>query len=987
MGRAVLAHGVDAGLHDGDADLLAGLGIVAVAQLRGLHHRTVHRLGGGPTADEPGVFVDLILQRPAVVDVAEQVNGAADMIGDHVEDAVVDTQKVALFGHAAVDAEVVPRGGGGGLEDLIHGLARIASGIDGDGRLGAEDKVHLRVGQRLAAQPPEVETSQLFGDHDLGGDGAAAVQLEIGRGGAGVVVQPTEYAGLGAAVHLEDGLIALGGLDDDAHAAAGPQTRVGLAPIAALLTHQLQVHIEGIQHVRAGDGDIPAAVFQIAGTHGDAELALNDLQIVADGRELQPDGRDGDVVAVDGVGQPVDTAAAASQEGRGYRRDQRDAGLHRQLEVQVVGSQPAVFQPLELKLRRRLKQIKGIELQRKVVLLLTVKGVDGGLQLRQLQPDQGGGVDLAVGLDAVLLEADAAILVGFRPIAQRLQRQQRVGAAIQNEVQPHPAGQDQIAPGLELRRVDEAGDLGDVEKHQNSVVLRDHGEGQARLVKGQPRRRRHGADRAVQPEAGRAVFHAGGGVEAGDDAVFVHAHAEVLAAAAPCGDNGGRQGHLAVGEGVVLAGIVRGGVKVTAQNVQRRAVLLLQNGLPRGVRNGRGQNAAIRLIEAQPVRVLRDGDTVRLGEPHLGGRGGLRLGIHIAEAPDVQGIHLGAACASAQRIGVALGGQQVLFRVIGHVYRRPHITGVADTVHIRQHEGTVHTVAVGVDLRHIALAEAAGHAGAAQTAGDVRASGGQRVAGLIGAAQLHMGRRVRLRVAHAGEAMIVLIPAEHERGGHGGLRDHAQPPRRLCHQGVGPAVRALRHVREDAVHRTGRQLHEVVADVAQQLLGQGVAAQGVFDGQGIFHGRHIHADAAELRLLGRIDDLHLLDGQVLLGAACLQGKAGLLIHAPPNRRHGGRVAAVRIGHGLAHVGPVHRQKEHQLPVVHFQRIDTGTVVDALTFYRGGRGLRMEVLVQLTHIGERLRRQQCKSDQQHQQQGNTSFFHGASPSFSVLFQNI
>ena len=905
------------------------------------------------------------------------------MVRNHIVQPVVEDAQLAAGGQAAVDAEVVPRGLGRSGQDLVHGLAGVAAGIHRHGGLRPQNEVHRGLRQRLAAQMRERQRPQLLGEHDLARDAAPAVQLDMGRGGPRVVVQSAEHAGLRLALHLEDGAgeeVLLRRLYGDAHTAAGPQTGIFLIQIAALLALQAQVHAEAVQHVRPGDLDVPAAVGQIAGPQRDIQLALDDLQIVADGRQSQQDGRDGDIVAVDGVGQPVKAASSAPEECGGHRRHQRDTGLRRQREVQLVGGQTPVVQTLELQLRLRLKQVEGVELQREVVVLLAVEGVDGRLQLCQIKPQQGGGVDLAVGLEALLHEGDGVVLLLLGRIAQGLQLYQLILRAVEDEIQPHLAGQHQIAVGLDLRPVDEALDLRDVNEHQHGVLVRIHAQRQAAVLEHQLRRLRSVVGRTVQLEARGGVPHLGRGVEGRDKAVSVHPDAEVVFAA-PHRRDGGGQRRLALGVFVVSAVLIVQRFKIAPQDIQRVAVPLLQRRFPRGVRDGRRRQAPLRLVQAQLIGVLRDRDLIRLGEFHLGGVRRLLLRIHVPEAPDVHGVHGASAAAPAHGSRVALGGQRVRRRVVGHVHRRPDIVGVAQTVDIRQHEGVVHAVAVGIDLRDVALAEGLEHIGAPHTGGDVRGLGGDlAVQRPIGAAQLHMSRRVRLGVSHAGKAVVVLIPPELEFRGHGGLRNQAQSPGRLRRQRVGPAVRVLHDVGDGAVGHTGRQLHKVVADVAQKRRGQSLAVKGVLDGQRILHRRHVHADTGQLRLPGGVDHLHGADGQRLLLPPGLEGEARLLIHAQTEGVPRGRIAPVGVGHGLAHVGAAGGDEHHQLAVVHLQGVDLRAVVHSLLLDGGRRGIHVHALYLAACDGQRLRRQQQDCHQHRQQQGKKPFFHGVSPFF-------
>ena len=744
----------------------------------------------------------------------------------------------------------------------------------------------------------------------------------MGAGGLGVVVQPAENTGLDLGVQLKDRAdrIVFAGRDQlQAHAAARPQAGVFLTQILSLLAHQPQVHLKLIDKVHLGDGQIRPGELQIARPDGHVGPALDDLHIVALHRHLHPDGREGDKVAVDGVGQPVESAAAALNERRRHRRHDGDAPGDGQPEVQVVGRKPPVVQPLQVQLRRRLEQVEHVQLQREVVLLLAVKRVDVRLQLRQIQTHQRPGVQLTAGLEALLHEGDAVVLLLLRPVAQPLQLDQLIAAAVQDEIQPHIPGQLQAAVPLDQRLADPAADLRDVDEHQHRVVLRLHVQRQLLAVKGQLRRLRHPVLRGVQQEARRAVHHLGRGVEPGHKPVFVHPDAEMLPAA-PGGGDGGGQPHLQVRILVILAAVVPSRLEIAAQGVERVAVLLFQHVLPRRVGDRRGHYFTAALIQPQPVGVLGDRHPVRLGELHVRQGGGLLLGVNIPEAPHLDRAQRGMPGPSAYPFCAALGGKQVVLRVIRHIRRGLCIVGAAQRFLVGQHKGAVHAIAVGVDLAHIAPAERPGHIGAAHAGGDVRALGGIRTLLLIAAARLHMGRGVCLGVAHPGEAVVLLKPAEYEIRGRGVVSGNVQPPKGLGHQRVGLAVRIHCCGHKLPLARALIQLHEVVADVAHKLRGWHVG-EGVFNGQGVLRDHPVLTDSLQREVFSRVDDLHLLNGQILLSTRGLKGEPGLLVHALAERIPRGGVAPVGVGHRLAHMRPVHRQEEHQLAVLHLHGVE------------------------------------------------------------------
>ena len=245
-----------------------------------------------------------------------------------------------MVGHTAVHAHVVPRGG--------HRVLKGRALRHVHGGLRTEDEVHLRVEQLLSLQDTEPYLPQPLGDLHRCIDLAPAVQLDIRAGGVLVAVQSAKDAGLGAALHLEEGVGLLGCLQLYVHAAAGTQTGIVLAQIAAFLALQLQAHTERPEEWHLGDGHILSLVFQNARAHGGVRPALDDLHIVRLDRQLQLDRRDADKVAVDGVGKPVEAASAALDKRGGHRRDNGDAARCGKPEIQVVGRKPPVVQPLQL---------------------------------------------------------------------------------------------------------------------------------------------------------------------------------------------------------------------------------------------------------------------------------------------------------------------------------------------------------------------------------------------------------------------------------------------------------------------------------------------------------------------------------------------------------------------------------------------------------------------------------------------------------------
>ena len=225
---AVLGHLIGADLQHGDAHLFAGLRVQTVGHLRRPHRGAhgPHALGAGPPA--PVVLRDLILQRPVII-LPPQVDGAAEVVGDDVIDAVAGQDQRPLLGYAAIDVQIVPRVRGHILQHVLGGTARIFTNADRG--LRAQNEVHLGVDQLLAAQLPEAEAAQLLGYLHRCFNAAPAVQVHMGVLGLGVVVQPAENTGLDLGVQLKDrtdGGVVVGRGQLQPHAAARPQAGVGL---------------------------------------------------------------------------------------------------------------------------------------------------------------------------------------------------------------------------------------------------------------------------------------------------------------------------------------------------------------------------------------------------------------------------------------------------------------------------------------------------------------------------------------------------------------------------------------------------------------------------------------------------------------------------------------------------------------------------------------------------------------------------------------
>ena len=650
--RGGLFHSGDfkqAGLHHGDADLLAGL---VVTEHTERYRRDLRR--GAAAADVPVVLADLIVKAPALVDVLPQVEGAADVIRQDVEHTPVRFPEVAGMCQTAVDAEIIPR--------RLGGFGDAGASCNIHGRLAAEDELHVRRRERLTGDPAEAELADPLRDLDPCRDVAAAVELEVdlvlGR------IETAEHAGFHFRVDAKD-LVVIRQLHVQPHAAARAHAGVFDVIIGAFLTRQTQIHLEFVDHVEIGDRDVRTGVFQIARADRDVCAALEHLDVIARRRELETDGRYGDIVAVDGVGQPVKAAAAAAQERRGYGRRDGDARLHRQEEVELIRRKAAVVQPLELQISFRFKEVKSVDLQREIVGLFAVKRVDVRVDLEQVKTHELAAVDLTAGFDTVLLEFDRVVRLFIRPVAKAFQIDDRI-VTVENQIKPHLPGEDDIAVRLELRLVNEAADLRDVDKHEHSVVRRIHAERQHPILHRELSGGRIQLLAPIELEARRGVLHHGGGVKAREHPVLIHADVEVVACR-PGGGDGGRQGELIVGEFVILALLIGLLLKIAAQGTERIAVERLELSGDHIVDQRGDDHAAVRLVKAQLAGVLRDGDLVRRGELGILYLS-LILAVHIAEAPDVDRPQI-EIFTDTDRSAAGLGGQAVRLRVVAHKSR------------------------------------------------------------------------------------------------------------------------------------------------------------------------------------------------------------------------------------------------------------------------------------------------------------------------------
>ena len=253
------------------------------------------------------------------------------------------------------------------------------------------------------------------------------------------------------------------------------------------------------------------------------------------------DGRNGVIIAVDGVCQVVEAQAAVGDLGHGNGRHYRQ---HRQrtasyVEVQIVGDEGAVgLQTLQLQFRLGLYQGEQVQLQIKCVTLLPVKGVDGAFHLCQIHTNQLGCFKAAGGPDTIDREGSI-----FQPISQFLHVE---GSSVKDGGNAHLAGKTQVARHVRISLPDHGGGIRDIQGEDGAVFLRLKAHGHAVGIKAQG-----------QPPAilGRIELE-GGGIEAestlGDLAVGCDGEGT---STAPCGGDRGGQRHSLAGKFIGVGGI------------------------------------------------------------------------------------------------------------------------------------------------------------------------------------------------------------------------------------------------------------------------------------------------------------------------------------------------------------------------------------------------------------------------------------------------
>ena len=277
------------------------------------------------------------------------------------------------------------------------------------------------------------------------------------------------------------------------------------------------------------------------------------MQIGTRQRAPQLDRRNGKVVAVHRGRQILEARATAVELSHGNGRDDGDAGAGLHKEPQLVGDQRAVLlAALQRQLGLCLEEVEDVQLQLKVVALLTLEGVDLTLDLRKLQCHQLRSVEAALGVYAVDLE-----LVGL-PAAHRLFRQaeaqlfQREGRAVKDGLEADIAGKDQIARGVRRCLLQLHRGVGDVHKDDGVVLGGIDVKREALVRELDLQIALRTALRLIELEGRRAQMHA----------PLLHRSIPVddqTPASAPCSGDGGGEQRRAAGEGefrAVLALIV-----------------------------------------------------------------------------------------------------------------------------------------------------------------------------------------------------------------------------------------------------------------------------------------------------------------------------------------------------------------------------------------------------------------------------------------------
>ena len=179
---------------------------------------------------------------------------------------------------------------------------------------------------------------------------------------------------------------------------------VGRSMIGPLLAVELERIAEAVNDggVRADDTHIAGCEGNLTGADDHVAFPLDEMEVGAFQGAPQLEGRNGKVVAVHRGGKILEARAAAVELPDGHRRNERDAGACRDIEVQRIGEKATVlFAARQLQLRLRFKEVKGVQLQLERILFFSLEGVDLALDLRQLQRQRLGRVKAARGMDAI----------------------------------------------------------------------------------------------------------------------------------------------------------------------------------------------------------------------------------------------------------------------------------------------------------------------------------------------------------------------------------------------------------------------------------------------------------------------------------------------------------------------------------------------------------------------------------------------------------
>ena len=241
-----------------------------------------------------------------------------------VEDSCIHTCH-----RAEVDIDILKR--------LLHALADVCV-CDGEGRLPTHDQIDVCAGKAKTAEERDAKAArnlQSALDNTVGAD------AEIH--GVLVLVCTAERAQLDCGVYVKDVQRLAWQIDGKFLRTAEVGALVGNSFISTFLPVELERIAEAVDELRIlpqpDDADIRCLEGNFTGAQNDVACTLNQMHIGTRQRTPQLDGRDGEVVAVHGFCQILETRAAAVKLPDGNRRHKGDARAGLDKEPQLVGNE------------------------------------------------------------------------------------------------------------------------------------------------------------------------------------------------------------------------------------------------------------------------------------------------------------------------------------------------------------------------------------------------------------------------------------------------------------------------------------------------------------------------------------------------------------------------------------------------------------------------------------------------------------------------